>query len=115
MTNREQAMNSLLAGAVTARMHEYEDYLAGRITQIRMSCGVCKYIYSTYCKDCPFFASDVEQCNTKLRLKIAQTPTTSYTEFGYGCKSPSKRLVRARYKELLQLLEDNGWEYNYDR
>lgn len=113
MTNQKQ-LDELLAFLVTERMHEYEDYLAGRIPTIKMTCGACKYVYSGDCKDCPFSVSSELQCETELRRHIIDSPTVGYTEFGGRYKAPTKRLVRARYKELLQLLEDNGWEYSYD-
>jgi hypothetical protein len=99
-----------LAKAVTARLHEYEDYLAGKISTMHMNCHVC--FLADGCDTCPF-SKDQSNCRygclTEARQDFAdQFGYAMFEEYDY---SP-KKIVRARYKELLRFMKTNGWEYS---
>lgn len=98
---------------ITARLHEYEDYLDGSTDKFRLNCNMCKYMPNYDCAPCPFSSDPKFGCATDLRSELVSIWLKGPKRTKY--MRPPKKLVRARYKEILETLKKNGWEYSYDK
>jgi hypothetical protein len=110
--------NKKLEQVITKRLHEYEDYLEGKINTMRLSCGACcaarqvviaSGIEDTIgnaclCSVCPF------ECESEYRQEFLTLVFVRDAPSGFRIRPP-KALARARYKELLKCLKLRGWEY----
>lgn len=98
-----------LERSVTARLHEYEDYLAGKTADMKISCDVCHDTCPVDCDLCPFNVDGVYMgCITRARDSMID----SCSFYCDGCCRPTKKTCRARYNELLRTLKKNGWKYD---
>jgi hypothetical protein len=99
MTKQEK----ITAKLIDARLHEYEDYLDGIITEMEPSCDLC---WTQICCSCPFCAFGAVNygCDTTARSNLFDG-SVSY-------RTPTKKAARARYNELIKILKHNGWQYD---
>jgi hypothetical protein len=96
-----------LERSVTARLHEYEDYLAGKTADMKISCDVCHDTCPVDCDLCPFNTEGVYfGCLTPAREAMHRCISRDRRQ------SPPKKVCLARYNELLRALRKNGWKYD---
>jgi hypothetical protein len=101
---------------ITDRLHWYEEIMEKPPKNMDIlrykfdGCSVCREFRAKdkSCMDCPIKDSNSNGCFTNVRADLVRTINNTFT-----IKPPPElmELFRARYEEIIKLLELNGYEY----